>query len=49
MFTIKEVANMLKMHPVTIYRYCESGKIKGVKIGNVWRISEIEVNRIMGV
>ena len=48
-FTIKEVAKMLKMHPITIYRYCEKNKIKGIKIGNAWRISELEVKRIMGV
>lgn len=48
MFTIKEVASILRMHPVTIYKYCESGKIKGVKIGNVWRISDEELKRITG-
>lgn len=49
MYTIKEVANILRMHPITIYKYCEKGKIKGVKIGNVWRVSQKEIERLLGV
>jgi len=39
--TIKETANLLKMHPNTIYKYCKSNKIpSGVKVGKKWLFSK---------
>ena len=46
MLTIKEVANDLKVHEMTILRHLNYGNIKGVKIGKSWRISEEELERI---
>ena len=46
MLTIKDVAKELKLHEMTIYRYVVSGKIKGVKFGNTYRITEDEIKRI---
>ena len=47
MLTIKEVANALNVHEITIFRHLKDGKIKGVKIGKSWRISKEELSRIM--
>lgn len=47
MLTVKDVADALKVHEMTIFRYLQKGKIKGIKIGNVWRISQDELQRIM--
>lgn len=39
--TIKETANLLKMHPNTIYKYCKSNRIPaGVKVGKKWLFSK---------
>lgn len=46
MLTIKEVADALRVHEITIFRHLKDGKIKGVKIGKSWRISEEELERI---
>ena len=46
MLTIKEVANALKVHEMTILRHLNNNSIKGVKIGKSWRISEEELERI---
>lgn len=46
MYTLKEVANMLKIHYVTAFRFAQQGKIKAVKIGGIWRVSEEEIKRI---
>lgn len=36
LFTVKEVANYLKVAPHTIYRYIDEGKLKQIKVeGNV--------------
>ena len=47
MLTIKDVAKTLKLHEMTVYRYVVSGKIKSVKFGNTYRITEEEMQRIM--
>ena len=46
MFTVNEVASLLKVHRNTIFKALQKGKIKGIKIGGVWRISEEEVEKI---
>ena len=43
MLTIKQVLNV---STITIVRRLYSGVIKGVKVGNRWRISAEEVERI---
>lgn len=47
-YTPEEVAEMLKISRKTIYNWLHSGKIKGSKISTLWRISEKELNRILG-
>lgn len=47
MYTINEVAEMLRVQPMMIYNALYDGKIKGIKIGRVWRIKQQEVDRIM--
>lgn len=43
--TIRETAELLKMHPNTIYKYGKSNKIpSGVKVGQKWLFSK---NKIM--
>ena len=47
MYTVNEVAEILKVQPMMIYNALYDGRIKGIKIGRVWRIQEEEVQRIM--
>jgi len=46
-YTPQEVASKLKINIRTLYRWMREGKINAVKIGNIWRISEIELNRVL--
>ncbi len=34
-----EVAEMLKVHRRTVYRYLRTGKLKGYKVGTQWRVA----------
>jgi excisionase family DNA binding protein len=42
-YTVEEAAEKLKVSTFTIREYLKSGKIKGFKIGNGWRIKESEL------
>lgn len=41
--TTEQVAKILQVHPFTILKFIKNGKIKGVKIGRVYRINENDV------
>jgi len=35
--TIKDVAQFLGVHPMTVYKFAKAGKIPAFKIGSDWR------------
>ena len=43
MLTVKEVANDLQIDDETVARLLRAGKLKGIKVGSVWRIDEREL------
>ncbi len=40
MLTVQEIAHFLDITERTVYTYIKKGKIKAVKIGKGWRVSE---------
>jgi excisionase family DNA binding protein len=42
--TIGEVAEILRVHPTTIYRLLKRGDFPGFKVGGNWRISATALN-----
>lgn len=48
LLTVEEVAARLHVHPKTVYRLLESGDLRGVKVGRVWRVSAGELARVAG-
>ena len=43
--TAKEVADYLKLHPLTVHRYARDGKIPAFKIGTDWRFHKKHLER----
>ena len=41
-YTAKELADMLSLNIMTIYRYIKAGKLKAYKIGKEFRIGKAE-------
>ena len=39
-YTLDEVADILKVSRRTLYTWISAGKLKAVKIGKYWRVSE---------
>ena len=42
--TVKQVADFLQVHEMTIRRAIKSGELKGLKIGKNWRIKKQSLN-----
>lgn len=47
LYTPEEVAVNLKVSRKTIYNWIQEGRLRAVKIGHFWRISESELNRLL--
>lgn len=45
--TVKEIAEYLDVHPMTIYKYVQEGKIPAFKIGASWRIRRDSIKKWM--
>jgi excisionase family DNA binding protein len=46
-YTIKEVADLLRISKPTLYRLMSSGKLKAVKLGGRTLFKESELNRFI--
>ncbi|MFH1478170.1 MAG: helix-turn-helix domain-containing protein [Candidatus Omnitrophota bacterium] len=43
--TIKDVAEFLGVHPMTIYKYVKGGKFPAFKIGTSWRVKRHSIDK----
>lgn len=47
LLTIQEVAQMMRVSPITIRRHIQSGELKAVRVGRQIRISKQGVNKMV--
>ncbi len=40
MLTLKEVAQILKVHPLTVYEWVKADKLRVYKLGRLYRVAE---------
>ena len=43
--TTNEIAEYLKLHPITIIKYAREGKIPATRIGRVWRFDKEAIDQ----
>ena len=43
--TVQELAQYLRMRPVTIYKHAAQGKLPGFKVGASWRFKKKTIDR----
>lgn len=48
-YTLNEVAAILHITTRTLYSYIKDGKIKAVKIGRSWRVTEDALNKLLAL
>jgi excisionase family DNA binding protein len=46
-YSVKEVVNLLKVPPRTIYKYVLNGMLKGKKIAEKWRFSKEQIDAFL--
>jgi len=44
LFTVQELADYLRMKPVTIYKHATEGKIPAFKVGSHWRFKKATID-----
>ncbi|MCX6793429.1 MAG: helix-turn-helix domain-containing protein [Candidatus Falkowbacteria bacterium] len=45
-YTVEEIAKILKVSKMTIFRYIKSGKLKAIKVGQ-WRIKKEDFDKFI--
>lgn len=48
-YTIGELTQLLQVTQRTIYNYIKSGKLKAVKMGKYWRVTEEELKNFLSI
>ena len=46
-YLVDELAEKLRVNPMTIYRYIKAGKLQAHKIGKEYRIPKVEFERLL--
>ena len=46
-YTPQQVAEKLQINIRTVYKWIREGKLKAIKVGDLWRISETELKRFV--
>lgn len=46
-YTLKEVGEIVGRNRTTLFRYIKQGKLKAVKIGQGWRVSEEDLREFL--
>jgi excisionase family DNA binding protein len=43
-FTVQELAEYLRMRPLTIYKHASAGRLPGFKVGSHWRFKKTTID-----
>lgn len=47
LYTLKELAQLLEVTERTLHTYIKTGKLKGVKIGGKWKVTEENLQKFI--
>ena len=48
-YTPEEIAKELKVSKKAIYYWLNNGKLKGIKVGNLWRVTREAIEEFTGL
>lgn len=47
LYTIQQVMSLLHVSDETVYRYIRSGKLRGIRVGGLWRVSRVALDAFL--
>jgi len=47
LYTTNQVAKLLQIHPLTVLKYINSGKLRAIKLGRVYRVTETSLQKFL--
>lgn len=47
LYTTEQVAKLLQIHPLTVLKYIKAGRLKAVKLGRVYRVTETALQKFL--
>jgi excisionase family DNA binding protein len=47
LYTTEQVANLLQIHPLTVLKYINSGKLRAIRLGRVYRVTETSLQKFL--
>jgi excisionase family DNA binding protein len=48
LYTVDEVAKVLRLHPYTVRRLCREKRVPAFKFGGQWRFEKTAIQKMMG-
>jgi excisionase family DNA binding protein len=48
LLTVQEVAQRLRLHPITVRRHIKAGRLRAVRIGRAVRVRQSDVDELIG-
>ena len=46
-YTTEQIAQILQIHPLTVLKYIREGKLRGIKLGRIYRILESDLQKFL--
>jgi len=47
LYTTEQVANLLQIHPLTVLKYIKAGRLKAIRLGRVYRVSDTALQKFL--
>jgi len=47
LYTTEQVAKLLQIHPLTVLKYIKARKIKAIKLGRIYRVTESALQKFL--
>ena len=47
LYTTEQVAKLLQIHPLTVLKYIKSGRLKAIKLGRIYRVTDPALQKFL--
>jgi len=47
LYTTEQVAKLLQIHPLTVLKYIKAGRLKAIRLGRIYRVTETALQQFL--